>query len=232
MNLLSDNDLERSAVVANCRMNRERSLTGGNGYARELGFNPFDRLKERWLKAGSASWLDLCCGSGLALIETARLATQQGIADRIEIVGVDLVGMFPPMPDEAKCLRLVEASLSGWCPDREFDLITCVHGLHYIGDKLDLIARAVTWLTGDGFFSATLDLNNIRFANGSLANRVVAAELRRQSLRYDSRRKRVECDGRKAINFGFQYQGADADAGPNFSGQPAVDAYYTARGQE
>jgi hypothetical protein len=29
--LLSDEELEESAVVANCRMNRERNLRGGNG---------------------------------------------------------------------------------------------------------------------------------------------------------------------------------------------------------
>jgi hypothetical protein len=44
MRLLTDDVLERSSVVANCRMNRERTLTGSNGYARELGFNPFDLL--------------------------------------------------------------------------------------------------------------------------------------------------------------------------------------------
>src|SRR4051812_27297976 len=47
MRLLSDDILERSAVVANCRMNRERGLVGSNGYAKELGFNPLDLLRER-----------------------------------------------------------------------------------------------------------------------------------------------------------------------------------------
>ena len=51
-----------------------------------------------------------------------------------------------------ECLRLVEASLSAWRPDRSFDLITCVHGLHYVGDKLGLVARAASWLAEDGLF--------------------------------------------------------------------------------
>jgi hypothetical protein len=34
-------------VVANCRMNRERTLTGTNGYSHELGFHPLDWLRER-----------------------------------------------------------------------------------------------------------------------------------------------------------------------------------------
>jgi hypothetical protein len=42
VNYLSDDILERSAVVANCRMNRERNLLGSNGYEKELGFNPLD----------------------------------------------------------------------------------------------------------------------------------------------------------------------------------------------
>ena len=40
MRLLDDDELERSAVVANCRMNRERNLLGSNGYERELDFDP------------------------------------------------------------------------------------------------------------------------------------------------------------------------------------------------
>ena len=67
------------------------------------------------------------------------------------------------------CLRLVEASLSTWRPDRPFDLITCVHGLHYVGDKLGLIARAASWLAEDGLFVASLDLANLKLADGRAA---------------------------------------------------------------
>jgi hypothetical protein len=70
MELLGDKDLERSSVVANCWMNRERSLTGSNGYAKELGFNPLDVLAEKGNV--KVAWLDLCCGSGKALIEAAQ----------------------------------------------------------------------------------------------------------------------------------------------------------------
>lgn len=45
MNLLNDNSLERPGVVANCQMNRERSHTGSNGYAKEFGFDPLAVLK-------------------------------------------------------------------------------------------------------------------------------------------------------------------------------------------
>jgi hypothetical protein len=39
MRLLSDDELGRSAVVANCRINRERDLHGTNGHGRELGLD-------------------------------------------------------------------------------------------------------------------------------------------------------------------------------------------------
>jgi ubiquinone/menaquinone biosynthesis C-methylase UbiE len=159
MKLLSDDELERSAIVANCCMNRERNLTGSNGYAKEVRFNPLDFLKERLAPDKAVVWLDLCCGTGEALIQAARVVQADDL--NVEIVGVDLVGMFHQPNPGLTCLRLVESSLSTWRPDRSFDLITCVHGLHYVGDKLGLIARSASWLVKDGLFVANLDLDNI-----------------------------------------------------------------------
>jgi hypothetical protein len=45
--ILDDAALEASSVVANCAMNRERSLTGSNGYGRELGVDIVAELRER-----------------------------------------------------------------------------------------------------------------------------------------------------------------------------------------
>ena len=56
MDLLDDERLERSAVVANNAMNRLRGLDGVNSYERELGFRPLEILR------GTASCVDLCCG--------------------------------------------------------------------------------------------------------------------------------------------------------------------------
>jgi hypothetical protein len=78
--LLGDESLERSAVVANCRMNRERNLLGTNGYDRELGFNPIDFLKERADDGLTVTWVDLCFGTGRALIEAARIVHDEGLA--------------------------------------------------------------------------------------------------------------------------------------------------------
>ena len=130
-----------------------------------------------------------------------------------------------PGPDRA-CLRLVEGSLSIWRPDRPFDLITCVHGLHYVGDKLGLITRTASWLTDDGLFVANLDLENVKFADDRSAGRVVIADLRRAGVRFDRRKRLVSCRGRKVMGLPYRYLGADDQAGPNSTGQPAVDSYY------
>jgi hypothetical protein len=84
MTLLGDDDLERSAVVANCRMNRGRNLTGSNGYAKEIGFSPLDFLKERGVSGRPTAWLDLCCGSGKALIEAARIVHEDRLGKGLE----------------------------------------------------------------------------------------------------------------------------------------------------
>lgn len=221
--LPGNDDLQRSAVVANCRMNRERGLTGSYGYDVEIGFGPLDSLR-RVAPGRPAAWLDLCCGTGKALIQAARIAHDEGLD--VEIVGVDLVGMFLRPDPGPMCLRLVEASLSTWRPDRPFDLITCVHGLHYVGDKLGLVARAASWLAEDGLFEASLEMLNVKIADGRASGPRVTAELRRAGLEYDHRRRLVVCWGRKVVGLPYRYLGADDRAGPNYTGQPAVDSYY------
>jgi SAM-dependent methyltransferase len=224
MRLLSDEELERSAVVANCRMNRERDLLGSNGYDRALGLDPLAFLRTRVEEGRPAAWLDLCCGTGKALIWAAEVLQAKPRA--VEIVGVDLVGMFHRPSTGLGCLRLVEASLSGWRPDWAFDLITCVHGLHYVGDKLGLIARTASWLVGDGMFAGNLDLRNLKVGGEPRPSRRITADLRRAGLTYDSRRCLVFCPGLGSLNLPYRYLGADDQAGPNYTGQPAVDSYY------
>src|SRR5262249_51635423 len=146
-------------VVANCRMNRERELTGGNGYQREIGLHPLDFLRAR---PGPARWLDLCCGTGRALFQADALL---GPHEDVRIVGVDLHEPFWPGEPSAR-LRLVAASLHPWQTDERFDLIPCVHGLHYLGDKLGVVTRAAAWLADDGLFVANLDADNLRDEGG------------------------------------------------------------------
>ncbi|SNT59878.1 Methyltransferase domain-containing protein [Asanoa hainanensis] len=219
--LLDDETLSRSAVVANVAMNRERQLAGPNSYTRDLGFNPLDRLLAALTKNPTVAWLDLCCGQGRALLQAGAEVTAKSLTDRVDLVGVDLVDYFDP---GHPAVTLVCASATTWQPDRRFDLITVVHGLHYVGDKLGVLARAASWLTDTGRLVADLDLASIRGENGKPLP--LARELREHGFAYDSRRHRITLDGHREVTFRYAYRGADDRAGPNYTGQPAVHSFY------
>ncbi|MGH3864087.1 class I SAM-dependent methyltransferase [Actinokineospora sp.] len=205
--LVDDATLARSSVVANNAMNRGRGL---DSYRRELGVDPIASV-------GVGGWLDLCCGSGRALIEAA------GLVGDVPLVGVDLVDCFAPSPGRVD-LRV--ASLSEWTTDGRFDLITCVRGLHYVGDRLGLLARAASWLAEDGLLVADFDAAAVRDPFGKPWGRRLTGALRAAGFDYDGRRRRVSIRGGREVRLPFAYLGADAAAGPNYTGQEAVHAHY------
>ncbi|MGW3412323.1 class I SAM-dependent methyltransferase [Streptomyces sp. NPDC000888] len=216
--LVKDDELTGHSVVANSTMNRERVLVGVNSYTRELGFTPTEFLNSD--DHGPApSWLDLCSGEGLALREAAQRLP------RASITGVDLVGplLRTALPEG---LELITADLGRWSPQRRYDLVTCVHGLHYIGDRLALLERAATWLTGTGLLVAHFDLSTLRRPDGSDGSRPVLAALRAAGFHYSARHHRLSLQGGRPITLPFSYLGADPHAGPNYTGQPAVASYY------
>lgn len=119
--LLDDGALAASSVVADCAMNRERQLAGVNSYSRELGFNPLDWLRSRMVghdRDGTTTdvgWLDPCCGTGRALIQAADELKDDGLADRVGLIGVDLVDSFDrPAPHGG--VELISASVAVWRP--------------------------------------------------------------------------------------------------------------------
>lgn len=216
--LVSDAELERSAVVANREMNRTRGLSGRDGYQATLGVDLAALLGN-----GPKRWLDLCCGSGRALVEAA--AVLGGSAD---LTGVDLADQFAaPIPAH---VRLITASITTWQPTDKFDLITCVHGLHYIGDKLTVLAKAASWLTADGLFVADFEAASIRRPDGTPFGRRLTKALRENGFDYDSRRHQIRRHGHGVARLPFDYLGADRNAGPNYTGQPAVHSYYSDHG--
>ncbi len=225
MHYNDDKELEQSPVVANCCMNRERDLNGTNGYDVEIGFQPLRFLGDKVATNGKARWLDLCCGTGKALGQAATIIERDRLP--IEIVGVDLVGMFTP--NSSKQLNLIETSLSTWNPAGTFDLITCIHGLHYIGDKLGLIARACSWLNHEGLFVANLDCGNLRLNPRGSSSRVFAKELRQAGVEYQPSKCLIKCEGHRRLPLPFVYVGADDEAGPNYTKQPVVNSYYERR---
>jgi SAM-dependent methyltransferase len=222
--LLDCDALELSGVVANSAMNRERVCVGKNSYARELSFDPLDFLKSRIETQRQVAWLDLCCGRGRALIEAAERLVRY--LSNLKLLGVDLVAMFEPYSPTLSFVRLQESSVSSWRPDCSFDLITCVHGLHYIGDKLGLIQNAVSWLKEDGIFLANLDPDNLKFPNGANARNNIIRDLRRIGVEYQARKHLLVCEGRKDFTLNYRYLGADDVAGPNYTGQAAVNSHY------
>jgi SAM-dependent methyltransferase len=226
--LLDDATLENSWVVANRLMNRERGCVGGNSYAKELGLNPLEFLSQRLAQQKQTAWLDLCCGSGKALIEAARHFQTQRQTTDLHIIGVDLVSLFHPGAETFDFLDLRTANLAVWQPQQQFDLITCVHGLHYLGDKLSLIERVATWLKADGLFIANLDPTNLRYADGAPAGKAILKRLRACGFEYLSRKHLLVLHSQRHFQCGFRYLGADENAGANYTGQPAVNSHYEA----
>lgn len=204
MSLLDDETLWSSSVVANCEMNRERGLAS---YRRELGIDLSLRPGDRWV--------DLCCGSGKALAEAAR--------EDVTIVGVDLVDHHVPA---RLGLGFVVAPVDQWQPSDPVDLVTCVHGLHYVGDKLGLLERAASWLAPGGRLVANFDVAGVRRADGTPFGRTLTKALRAAGFTYDNRKRHVGYAGEGRPQLPFAYLGADDKAGPNYTGQPAVHSCY------
>ncbi|MGW5917558.1 class I SAM-dependent methyltransferase [Nocardia fluminea] len=221
--LLDNLTLEQSSVVANNAMNRGRGLSGVNSYARELGFDPYEVLAERLRTDPTAAltWIDVCCGSGRALLEAEQRFDREFPTADVRIIGLDLVDFFLNEPRTPR-LRLLATSATIWAPPREADLVTCVHGLHYIGDKLALIEAMTSWLVPHGLFAADFDPAEIRRVNGSTVAEAVVESLRAAGLTYD--RRRIHGHGRP--RFTATYLGADPSAGPGYTGQPSVVSYY------
>lgn len=222
--LLGNSLLEKSSTVANSTMNRQRKCFGGNSYQKELSFDIHDFLKNRLQSNEQINWLDICCGEGNALIEAATNFEEQ--KSNLQIIGIDLAGMFRSFSTEIKSLRLIETSFEKFNSKTEFDLITCVHGLHYIGDKIAFLQKTVSMLKDDGFFLANLDLNNFKFENGKSAGQIIVKSLRKKGFDFNSKKHLLTFSGKMNIGFEFDYLGADDSAGANYTGQAVVDSYY------
>ncbi len=212
--MLTEEELELSGTVANCQMNRERELRGSNGYIAELGMDPVEWLRERHRSA----WLDVCCGTGRALVQAAAEVHTEGI----EIDGVDLVSFYWPRATQTPGLTLHTSSIREFVPRRTYELITSVHGLHYVGDKLGTLSRLASWLAPDGLLLVHLDPADIYF-DGSSRPRQTLDLLRRAGCRWNGRRGLLRLSGE--ASFSVEYLGATT-GGPNRTGQPSTKSHY------
>ena len=226
MKLLTDEALERSAVVANCRMNRERDLVGSNGYDKELGFNPLDFLKEALASIRPGAWLDLCCGTGKALIQAAEHHAEgrvPGSRSWASIWSGCSKGSIPispacdwsrrrfvrggpidPRPGHLRPRAALRRRQAG--ADRSCRLLAHPGGA-IRGEPGPWQPEARRW---------------------PAVGEEVVTDLVVAGLEYDRRRRPVTCRGRRTMNLPYRYLGADDRAGPNYTGQPAVDSLYEA----
>lgn len=60
---------------------------------------------------------------------------------------------------------------------------------------------------------------------------LVASDLRRAGLSCERRRRLVSCNGRKLVSLPYRHLGAGDQAGPNYTGQPAMNSYYEVVGE-
>jgi hypothetical protein len=78
-------------------------------------------------------------------------------------------------------------------------------------------------------FAANLDLANLRQEDGRPLARRIGKLFREAGLVY-TRRRLLTCRGRRSVRFALSYLGADDSAGPNYTGQPAVNSWYRVGG--
>ncbi|EAY30126.1 class I SAM-dependent methyltransferase [Microscilla marina] len=224
--LLPEEELVWSPIVANNRMNRERQASGVNSYENEVGFCPKDWLRTLLAHESEACWLDVCCGKGNALLQTAQaLASSQG---RLHLHGVDLVDFFAPIPEQVNCIRFFIGSITHWQPPLPaYHLITCIHGLHYVGDKLGAIARLGKILAPGGKMVASFDLASVQVGNDAQGETVLEW-FRQAGIEYDAQKKLIIAQAPlpHVPSFAHAYLGANDRAGKNYTGQEAVTAYY------
>ena len=228
--LLNQEKLLTSGVVANNRMNRSRGCLGGNSYQKDLPIDLIEFLQQKLLSNDSSDWLDICCGEGRALIETAMFFANRDAAvnstNNLRITGIDLAGMFREYPAALTRLHFLEIPIEEFEPSQEFDLITCVHGLHYLGDKLSVIQKAASWLKSGGLFLANLDLKNLKLTANKNSQRIFSGYLRKQGFEFNNKKHLLTLRGKRVFDLPFEYLGADEQAGPNYTGQSAVNSCY------
>lgn len=221
MQLITDDKLIWSPTVANSRMNRSRNASGINSYEQEFKFKPEQFLENIIAEKGSAAWLDICCGEGRALLQAAKYFTNKNYLQKIKLIGIDLI----ENENSNSEVQFSIMAFSAFKSASKFDLITCVHGLHYIGNKLAAIEKAISLLKVNGLFVANLDLSNICIKDVD-SNRLLKDKLKKENILYDSGKKIIKKVGHGEVNFGYHYLGADENSGPNYTGQDAVTSYY------
>lgn len=199
--LLSEKELIWSTVVANSTMNRARNASGLNSYEKEFGSKPEQFLHRHITQYGYVKWLDLCCGEGKALVQSALYLEDNNLQQQAQLKGIDLIDGFQPVPAGVTCLKWEVKSIVDWEPEEKYDFITCVHGLHYVGDRLRVLKTAFQSLTEQGVLMANIDLRNIRISSDSI-NRYLKTKLKQEGITYNAA-KNNKLSGTQAYRMGI-----------------------------
>lgn len=223
MPILDASELLTSEIVANATMNRERGFVGVNSYTRELRFDIPAFLEERVQERGQAVWYDACCGRGQALIEAGEHFASNDWGCKVHLVGVDLIDLFGFRT--ASNIRLIAADVGAFRLDAPADLVTCVHGLHYLGDKLGFLQSAYGMLASGGVLLGHLDAQNLRLPI-SWAALLRQTQAKSISINLKSRLLRLD-RGEAALDFDLAYQGASVSEQPNYTGITVIDSWYS-----
>jgi len=228
MTMLRADELLSSPIVANVTMNRGRGLSGANSYERDLRFSLTKFLAERVRERGEAVWYDACYGQGRALVEAGKQFAEIGWGHRVQVVGVDLVEMFAT--ERAPGVTLIAADVAAFRLEQPADLITCVHGLHYLGDKLGFLQNTYAMLAPGGLFLGHLDTSNVRaFGSGLSLWRQAARHVGKTSVAPEFKSHVLRIARTEAsLNFGLTFQGATVSEQPNYTGITVIDSWYTA----
>ncbi|MBO9702529.1 MAG: methyltransferase domain-containing protein [Sporocytophaga sp.] len=226
MDLLNNQNLENSPVVANNRMNRERNAVGINSYEKDIDLSPVEVISQSFKTKNTFTWLDICCGRGKALIQTAQYVSKHFPSKQIAFTGIDLIDMFDSIPEQCNSVSLHAQSFFNFESVQKYDLITCVHGLHYMGDKLEAIRKACSMLNSEGLFIANFDTKCIKSIEIKNIQQKLSAWFKFNNIEYSSKKHLVKFKGIGTFTMPFQFVGADDKAGPNYTGQEAVDSFY------
>lgn len=225
--LKNDAELQWSPIVANNSMNRKRQAIGVNSYEKDIKLNPIKYISQKLQQQEEFIWLDLCCGEGNALIQAGEHFYQTNQSAKLNFIGIDLVNFFNEVDPSINDMLTLEAlNLSDWTPDRAYDLVTIVHGLHYIGDKIGLLLKIAQQLKPDGVVIGNLDINNIKIEGTTNSNKIIKSYFENNGIHYNSRTKIISIEGTQTIPTKFEYLGADDKAGPNYTGQEVVNSFY------
>jgi hypothetical protein len=153
------------------------------------------------------------------------LASTPG-GDCITTLGVDLIGQIAQVPNE----YVVVGDVSTFNPGYAVDIITCVHGLHYVADKLAILCHFYSLLAPEGQIVANLDLMNIIVDDQPIAKWTAFTKLIAEPKPTATFKNHVltltkgsEC----SLTFGLRFVGASISTEPNYSGITVVNSCYS-----